>query len=141
VIKNLKTYSMKRLIISIFVISSIYACTNENNEELEVEDQKNSKEEMQSMEEKGMYPLVNMYGEDSINAEGNIVYGKADELSYGENKEVVPQIDSLTNKKYTLGPRSDVALSNMYGEDSIDTDGNFVYPAQDTLWVDGSVAE
>lgn len=131
---------MKKLIISIFAIASIYACTNENDE-LEGDDQKDSKEEMQSMEEKGLYPLVNMYGGDSINPEGNTVYGKENELNYGENKEVVPQIDSLTNKEYTLGPRSDVALSNMYGEDSIDSDGNFVYPSQDTIWVNDSLNE
>lgn len=131
---------MKKLIISLFAIASIYACTNDNDER-EGDDQKDIKEEMQSMEEKGMYPLVNIYGGDSINAEGNIVYGKADELNYGENKEVVPQMDSLTNKEYTLGRRSDVALSNMYGEDSIDSDGNFVYPAQDTVWVNDSLIE
>ena len=33
-----------------------------------------------------------------------------------------------------LGPDSDIPLVNMYGEDSVDAFGNFVYPARDTLW-------
>ncbi|MDX1652287.1 MAG: gliding motility protein GldN [Brumimicrobium sp.] len=34
----------------------------------------------------------------------------------------------------TLGADSDVPLSNIYGEDSLDAAGNYVYPDRDTLW-------
>ena len=40
----------------------------------------------------------------------------------------------LFNYLGALGERPDVPLSNIYGEDSIGADGNFVYPAQDTNW-------
>lgn len=35
----------------------------------------------------------------------------------------------------TLGPESDIALVNEYGEDSLDAAGNYVYPPRDTSWV------
>ena len=35
----------------------------------------------------------------------------------------------------TLGPESDIALVDQYGEDSVGLDGNYVYPPRDTNWV------
>jgi len=35
----------------------------------------------------------------------------------------------------TLGPESDIALVDQYGEDSLDAAGNYVYPPRDTNWV------
>lgn len=123
---------MKKLSIAILFIAVIFSCTNEKNSEKEI---KKEVQDKQDKEESELKPLSNMYGEDSIDAEGNIVYAPADESKYEVNKEVVPQVDSATGKKYTLGPRPDVPFSNQYGDDSIGPDGNFVYPPVDTLWI------
>lgn len=71
-------------------------------------------------------PLLNMYGEDSLDVDGNIVYGEA------SNETEV--IEAEENLGYTLGPESNIPLVTMTGEDSIDVDGNYVYPARDTLY-------
>tara|TARA_B100000508_G_scaffold55003_3_gene42695 strand:+ start:68782 stop:69192 length:411 start_codon:yes stop_codon:yes gene_type:complete len=102
---------------------------------------KDDKKEEPKMEEKvnsdgkPLFPLVNAAGSDSVDAEGNIVYGTADQLDFGVNDEVVPQVDSVSGREYTLGPRPVNPLPNVYGDDSIGADGNFVYPARDTNWI------
>lgn len=35
----------------------------------------------------------------------------------------------------TLGPESDIPLVDMYGDDSLDMNGNYVYPPRDSNWV------
>lgn len=35
----------------------------------------------------------------------------------------------------TLGPESDIALVTVYGEDSVDVKGDYVYPPRDTSWI------
>jgi hypothetical protein len=37
---------------------------------------------------------------------------------------------------YTLGIRSDRPLTNIYGQDSTDAEGNNIYPPRDTMWHD-----
>lgn len=37
---------------------------------------------------------------------------------------------------YVLGPDTDAALKDMYGEDSVGADGNYVYPPRDTIWLE-----
>lgn len=71
-------------------------------------------------------PLLNMYGEDSLDVDGNIVYGEA--------SNETETIEAEEDLGYTLGPESDIPLVTMTGEDSIDVDGNYVYPARDTLY-------
>jgi hypothetical protein len=78
----------------------------------------------EATENENLVPLINMYGEDSLDINGNIVYGEATEI------EFLPEEDL----GYTLGPDSDIPLVDMYGEDSLDADGHFVYPSRDTLW-------
>lgn len=82
--------------------------------------------ETTSDETSDLVPLINMYGEDSLDVDGNIVYGKVDHADMDKESE--------ENLGYTLGPISDIPLVNMYGEDSTDADGNFVYPMRDTLY-------
>jgi hypothetical protein len=128
---------MKKIAIALLSITLIYACTNESRTNINEEDTINKvNQEKQKMEQKDMYPLANMYGEDSVDAEGNIVYVLSDELNYGENKEVVPQEDSISGRKYRLGPRPDIPFSNQFGDDSITPEGDFVYPSRDTIWIE-----
>jgi hypothetical protein len=49
-------------------------------------------------------------------------------------QEELTQEDEVEDLGYTLGPDSDIPLVDMYGEDSLDADGNFVYPSRDTIW-------
>jgi gliding motility associated protien GldN len=42
--------------------------------------------------------------------------------------------DALLFYLATLGADSDIPLVNGYGEDSLDAEGNYVYPPRDTLW-------
>lgn len=121
---------MKKLIISLIALPLLFSCSsNEKPEEnpAEINETPEEKEEVK--------PLLNMYGEDSIDADGNVVMAPVDEATYEINKEVVPQIDSVSGRKYKLGPLTDKPLSNIYGEDSIGPDGNFVYPSRDTIWM------
>jgi hypothetical protein len=63
---------------------------------------------------------------------------KVDQKNSADKKEV----DNSSNDNqvseedlgYTLGTRPDNALSNIYGGDSIDAQGNTVYPPRDTIW-------
>jgi hypothetical protein len=40
----------------------------------------------------------------------------------------------MEDEGYTLGPIPEDPLLNMYGEDSLDTEGNLVYPPRDTIY-------
>lgn len=133
---------MKKFIASFIVIGLISSCNDAKDKstdkpDLEIEKEQESNQ-MLSADGEELYPLVNAAGTDSMDQDGNIVYGTADQFDYGVNDEVVPQLDSATGKQYTLGPRPVNPLINAYGEDSIDSDGNFVYPARDTNWVEES---
>ena len=72
-------------------------------------------------------PLINMYGEDSVDAQGNVVY------DYVDKANEHPPVEEV-ELGYKLGPESDIPLANMKGEDSVDVDGNYVYPARDTIF-------
>lgn len=126
---------MKKLTIAVLSIAVIFSCTNEkdNKKELKKEENKHKTE----AQDKEQQPLSNIYGEDSIDAKGNVVYGSPEDSEFGVNKEVVPQVDSATGREYKLGPRPDIPLVNKYGDDSIGPNGNFVYPPVDTIWVEG----
>jgi hypothetical protein len=69
-------------------------------------------------------PLLNMYGEDSLDINGNTVYGET----------ISAEAEEEDDLGYTLGPESDIPLVDIYGDDSLDVDGNYVYPSRDTLW-------
>jgi len=65
-----------------------------------------------------------------------------DSLTIDESNEAMiyePYVDE-NGREYELGPQSDIALSDQYGEDSIlimdDGTMAFVYPAPDTIWLD-----
>jgi hypothetical protein len=102
-----KTYTMNRNLVIIGLALGMTACSGE-----------------ETTENENLVPLINMYGEDSLDVDGNIVFGKASEI------ESLPEEDL----GYTLGPDSDIPLVDMYGEDSLDAEGHFVYPSRDTLW-------
>ncbi len=129
---------MKKTVLSVFAISILLSCSN-NEEELNqsesTEESQNQTTE-QSAPKDGMYPYMNIYGDDSINADGNIVYGTAEEVGMEIDKEVVPQLDSASGRMYTLGPRPVTPIPNIYGEDSISPEGDYTYPPQDTLWIE-----
>jgi hypothetical protein len=73
-----------------------------------------------------------------------LVIGLAIGMTACSGEEVVEEINTDTQEEtaqeeeedlgYTLGPDSDIPLVDMYGDDSLDVDGNFVYPSRDTLW-------
>lgn len=97
---------MKNLFIYIALTIGLVACSGEET----------------AIETTDLAPLLNMYGEDSLDLEGNIVYGNAQ------------QSEAEDDLGYRLGPESDIPLVTIYGEDSVDVDGNYVYPSRDTLW-------
>ena len=107
--------------------------TDKNNQEKKEEQQN---EQLLTEDGEELFPLVNEAGTDSIDADGNIVYGTADQFDYGFNDEVVPQLDSASGREYTLGPRPVTPLPNIYGEDSIGSDGDYAYPPRDTNWIE-----
>ncbi len=129
---------MNKTVLSIFTISMLLSC---NNNEEELTQSKSTQESQTHSEEQnapkdGMFPYFNIDGNDSVDSEGNIVYGTAEEVGMEINKEIVPNLDSSSGRMYTLGPRPDVPIPNIYGDDSIAADGYYVYPPQDTIWRD-----
>lgn len=54
------------------------------------------------------------------------------------NQEDIHSMDEKeeTEKAYKLGPMPVNPLLNSYGNDSIDVDGNIVYPSRDTIWLE-----
>ena len=54
------------------------------------------------------------------------------ESSQTQNDASPEEMDDLP---YMLGPDTDAALKDMYGEDSVGADGNYVYPPRDTIWL------
>lgn len=129
---------MKKIILSIAALSALLSCSDDNNDTLQKEEQENQEQNDQLLSEEGeeLFPLVNVAGIDSVDANGNIVYGTADQFDYGVNDEVVPQLDSASGREYTLGPRPATPLPNIYGEDSIGPDGDYLYPPRDTNWIE-----
>lgn len=130
---------MNRIILSFVVISVFFSCKNDNNDRDQNNESQDTIAQGQSSAnepKEGMYPYMNINGDDSINAQGNIVYGTAEEVGLEIDKEVVPQLDSTSGRMYTLGPRPVTPLLNIYGEDSISPEGDYAYPPQDTLWIE-----
>jgi hypothetical protein len=66
-------------------------------------------------------------GEEKVEQENSVDKKEVDNSS--NNNQV-----SEEDLGYTLGIRPDRAFSNMYGSDSIDAQGNTVYPPRDTIW-------
>jgi len=113
---------MKKLSILTLVFLALLSC-KEGEENLEQDATEDKKEADQS----NLHPLQNMYGSDSIDASGNIVYGEA-------SQPVIKAQPVEEDLGYRLGIRPDEALVNQYGDDSIDAQGNPVYPPRDTIW-------
>lgn len=116
---------MRKLSILALVFLTLFSC-KEGEENVDQEDSVDKKEVDQS----NLEPLTNMYGNDSIDASGNIVYGDVN-----DNDNVTDGIQYREEDLgYKLGVRPDKALVNQYGDDSIDAQGNIVYPPRDTIW-------
>lgn len=111
---------MKNISIIAIVLLTLLSC-KEGEEQLEQDNSSDKKE----VDDSNPQPLLNMYGSDSIDASGNLVYGEevTDGIQYPEE-----------DLGYKLGTRPDKAYVNQYGDDSIDADGNVVYPPRDTIW-------
>lgn len=108
------------------LLSLLFVSCNEGETIEETDENKQESEE--AKQETDAFPLMNMYGEDSLDAEGNLVYPSQDELQ---------KVDTEVEQEdlgYTLGPIPENALLNMYGEDSLDAEGNLVFPARDTIF-------
>ena len=107
---------MKNIAITLLLFTLMYSCTGEySSKKGESDTQENETKNEMTQEREKM---------------------NENELKYGENKEVVPQEDSISVRKYRLDPRPDVPLSNQYGDDSISSDGDYVYPSRDTIWIE-----
>ena len=109
---------MKNISILLFATLLIASC-KDGEEQLE---------QNNSVDESNLQPLMNMYGNDSIDAQGDIVYVEIRDIDAKEDEK--PEEDL----GYSLGVRPANALANQYGEDSIDAQGNYVYPPRDTIW-------
>ena len=110
---------MKNLVF-LLLTSFIYFSCADGEEQVE--------QDKKEVEKSNLQPLMNMYGNDSIDAQGNIVYTEVESNNVKENKK--PEEDL----GYSLGVRPAHAIPNQYGEDSIDAEGNYVYPPRDTIW-------
>lgn len=104
-----KLHIMKKTLIYTGLTFALIACSGE-----------------EATDTSNLTPLLNMYGEDSLDVDGNIVYGEA--------SNETETIEAEEDLGYTLGPESDIPLVDLYGDDSLDVDGNYVYPSRDTLW-------
>lgn len=113
---------MKNASILLLAALLLVSC-KEGEEQLEQDNSSDKKE----VDNSNLEPLMNMYGNDSIDASGNIVYGE-------ENETVIKPQPTEEDLGYKLGVRPANALANQYGEDSVDAQGNFVYPPRDTIW-------
>jgi hypothetical protein len=117
---------MKNISILLFAVLLFVACKEGEEEKIEQENSVDKKE----VEESNKRPLANMYGSDSIDASGNLVYGEEIESEEVTDGIQYPEEDL----GYKLGTRPDKAYANQYGDDSIDAQGNVVYPPRDTIW-------
>ena len=116
---------MKNISIMVIVLLTLFSCKDEE-EHLEQDNSSDKKE----VDDSNQHPIKNMYGSDSIDASGNLVYGESDDHQNITDGIQYPEEDL----GYKLGTRPDKAYTNQYGDDSIDADGNVVYPPRDTIW-------
>lgn len=56
------------------------------------------------------------------------------EVEATEDTDDAVEGEMIEDEGYTLGPIPEEPLLNMYGEDSLDADGNMVYPPRDTIY-------
>ena len=113
---------MVKKIFTLSLMVGLFSCEGSN--ETEVSDDV-TKDELNNEE---LIPLLNVYGEDSIDQEGNVVY-------YDPSSEVEPvEMDEPEDLGYELGPIPEDPLLNSFGEDSLDVDGNYVFPPRDTIY-------
>jgi hypothetical protein len=83
-------------------------------------------------------PMLNYEGTgDSINADGFLVgIDEQGNLAHAKiEEETEAEIDS-EELNYKLGPIPENAYQNIYGEDSVDVNGNYVFPPRDTIYLD-----
>jgi hypothetical protein len=114
---------MKKRIIYFGLGLGLMAC---GGEEGAVDDQNNDLDQSEINANEEKIPLLNMYGEDSIDAQGNIVYFNPNDAKYDE-------VEEPEDVNYELGPIPEDPYINAFGEDSLDADGNYVFPPRDTI--------
>lgn len=83
-------------------------------------------------------PMLNYEGTgDSINADGYLVgIDEHGNLAHAKIEEETDTEIESEELNYKLGPIPENAYQNMYGEDSVDADGNYVFPPRDTIFLD-----
>lgn len=71
-------------------------------------------------------------GEENVDQENKAEKNPVEQTN--ENQEQDSEEASEEDLGYSLGVRPDNAIPNQFGDDSIDAEGNVVYPARDTIW-------
>lgn len=74
-------------------------------------------------------------GEENLDQENKVDKDTIEQIS--ENEEPDLEQNSEEDLGYSLGVRPDNAIPNQFGDDSIDAQGNVVYPPRDTIWNEG----
>ncbi len=87
------------------------------------------------MKTKWIY-VVCCFGFFACNNETSTEETTASETEQVDNEANAEGFADEEERSFKLGPRPETPMLNMYGEDSIDADGSYVYAGRDTIWLD-----